>query len=53
MLNIFYQSNLTKTKCAKILADVWRIEYVWNILKEKLQECVMKYKYLFMLTNNR
>ena len=31
------ESNLNQ--CATILPDVWCVEYVWNILKEKLRGC--------------
>jgi hypothetical protein len=38
-LNMFLSIESNQNKCATILADVWRVEYVWDILKEKLRGC--------------
>ena len=36
---MFLSIEFNQNQCAAILPDVWRVEYVWNILKEKLRGC--------------
>jgi hypothetical protein len=47
---MFLSMESNQKRCATILADIWRVKYVWDTLKEKLRGC--QYSDMEPLKNN-